>query len=209
MEWFERIKILRKQRGWSQDTLAQKAGYTDRSMISKIEKGVVDLQRSQLIRFAEIFDVSPSWLLGDGGVQQYKDDNGVLILRVKEAKLSEDSIIDDDIEDLIAKYQQLDDEGKEMMHERLDSLIKHGHVQTSEDSKKKARKQVMQAVSDLPSKKTIEKSLKAVVREGLITRGPRLRLTPATAAESSRNINVRGVAAKRSTRGSKKRGGKI
>ena len=209
MEWFERIKILRKQRGWSQDTLAQKAGYTDRSMISKIEKGVVDLQRSQLIRFAEIFDVSPSWLLGDGGVQQYKDDNGVLVLRVKEAKLPEDSIIDDDIEELIAKYQQLDDEGKEMMHERLDSLIKHGHVQASEDSRKKARKQVMQAVSDLPSKDIIKKSLKTAVREGLTTRGPRLRLTPATAAESSRNINARGVAAKRRTSGSKKRGGKI
>ena len=209
MEWFERIKILRKQRGWSQDTLAQKAGYTDRSMISKIEKGVVDLQRSQLIRFAEIFDVSPSWLLGDIDIQQYKDDNGVLVMKVKGAELPEVSDIDDDIEELIAKYQQLDDEGKEMMHERLDSLIKHGHVQTSEDSKKKARKQVMQAVSDLPSKKTIEKSLKAVVREGLRTRGPRLRFTPATAAESPRMINARGVAARRSTRGSKKRGGKI
>jgi transcriptional regulator with XRE-family HTH domain len=208
MEWFERIKILRKQRGWSQDTLAQKAGYTDRSMISKIEKGVVDLQRSQLIRFAEIFDVSPSWLLGDVDIQQYKDDNGVLVMRMKGSELPEVSDIDD-IEELIAKYQQLDDEGKEMMHERLDSLIKHGHVQTSEDSKKKARKQVMQAVSDLPSKKTIEKSLKAVVREGLTTRGPRLRFTPATAAESPRTINARGIAAKRSTRGSKKRGGKI
>lgn len=111
MEWFERIKMLRKQKGWSQDTLAQRAGYTDRSMISKIEKGGVDLQRSQLIKFAEIFDVSPSWLLGSVEEQQEEDDG---------------------LEELIAKYKQLDDEGKEMMHERLDSLIKHGHVKEPE-----------------------------------------------------------------------------
>ena len=111
MEWFERIKMLRKQRGWSQDTLAQKAGYTDRSMISKIEKGCVDLQRSQLIKFADIFDVSPSWLLGSVEEQQEEDDG---------------------LEELIAKYKQLDDEGKEMVHERIDSLIKHGHVKEPE-----------------------------------------------------------------------------
>lgn len=133
MEWFERIKMLRKQRGWSQDTLAQKAGYTDRSMISKIEKGCVDLQRSQLIKFADIFDVSPSWLLGSVEVQQYKDGNGVLVMSVKapEAPKVPDEK-DEDLEELIEKYKQLDDEGKEMMHERLDSLIKHGHVKEPE-----------------------------------------------------------------------------
>lgn len=65
MEWFERIKMLRKQKGWSQETLAQKAGYTDRSMISKIEKGCVDLQRSQLIRFAEVLGTTASELIGE------------------------------------------------------------------------------------------------------------------------------------------------
>lgn len=65
MEWFERIKMLRKQKGWSQDTLAQKAGYTDRSMISKIEKGCVDLQRSQLIKFAEVLGTTASELIGE------------------------------------------------------------------------------------------------------------------------------------------------
>ena len=74
MEWFERIKMLRKQKGWSQDTLAQKAGYTDRSMISKIEKGCVDLQRSQLIRFAEVLGTTASELIGEsssGEVEGY------------------------------------------------------------------------------------------------------------------------------------------
>lgn len=65
MEWFERIKMLRKQKGWSQETLAQKAGYTDRSMISKIEKGCVDLQRSQLIKFAEVLGTTASELIGE------------------------------------------------------------------------------------------------------------------------------------------------
>ena len=74
MEWFERIKMLRKQKGWSQDTLTQKAGYTDRSMISKIEKGCVDLQRSQLIKFAEVLGTTSSELIGEsssGEVEGY------------------------------------------------------------------------------------------------------------------------------------------
>lgn len=74
MEWFERIKMLRKQKGWSQETLAQKAGYTDRSMISKIEKGCVDLQRSQLIKFAEVLGTTASELIGgssSGEVEGY------------------------------------------------------------------------------------------------------------------------------------------
>lgn len=66
--------MLRKQKGWSQDTLAQKAGYTDRSMISKIEKGCVDLQRSQLIKFAEVLGTTASELIGEsssGEVEGY------------------------------------------------------------------------------------------------------------------------------------------
>lgn len=138
MEWFERIKMLRKQRGWSQDTLAQRAGYTDRSMISKIEKGGVDLQRSQFIKFADIFDVSPSWLLGSVEEQQEEDDG---------------------LEELIAKYKQLDDEGKEMVHERIDSLIKHGHVKEPEVYRPDLSQQVLVVSHD--GKKTRYVSLDA------------------------------------------------
>ena len=40
---YKNIKKLREELGMSQDELAEKAGYTSRSSIAKIEKGLVDL----------------------------------------------------------------------------------------------------------------------------------------------------------------------
>jgi len=57
------IRSLRKQRGWNQETLAKKTGYADKSMISRIENGSVDLPQSSIMQFAEVFDVEPGVLL--------------------------------------------------------------------------------------------------------------------------------------------------
>ena len=43
---YENIKKYRESKGMSQDTLAVLTGYTSRSSIAKIEKGLVDLQYS-------------------------------------------------------------------------------------------------------------------------------------------------------------------
>ena len=48
----------------SQDELAEKTGYTSRSSIAKIEKGLVDLQQSKIISFANALGVTPSQLMG-------------------------------------------------------------------------------------------------------------------------------------------------
>lgn len=61
---YENIKKYRKQAGMTQDELAKKAGYTDRSSIAKIESGHVDLMQSKIKQFADIFGVSPSELMG-------------------------------------------------------------------------------------------------------------------------------------------------
>jgi len=49
----------------TQEQLAKKAGYTDKGMIAKIENGLVDLRVSKLLRFAEIFGVTPGTLIGE------------------------------------------------------------------------------------------------------------------------------------------------
>ena len=46
---YKNIKKLREELGMSQDELAEKTGYTSRSSIAKIEKGLVDLQQSKII----------------------------------------------------------------------------------------------------------------------------------------------------------------
>ena len=48
----------------TQDELARRAGYTDRSSIAKIEKGLVDLAQSKVKQFAQIFGVSAGELMG-------------------------------------------------------------------------------------------------------------------------------------------------
>lgn len=64
MDLYSNIKELRLQNGWSQEELAKRAGYTDRSSIAKIENGEVDLKYSKILTFAEVFGVDPVELMG-------------------------------------------------------------------------------------------------------------------------------------------------
>ena len=43
---YDRIKKLRNSLGWSQEELAKKVGYADKTSIAKIEAGKVDLPQS-------------------------------------------------------------------------------------------------------------------------------------------------------------------
>ena len=65
LDLYKNIKMCRLSRGWSQADLANKVGYSDKSMISKIEKGAVDLSQSQIVKFADVFGVAPADLFGD------------------------------------------------------------------------------------------------------------------------------------------------
>lgn len=64
IQLYKNIKKLRKQNNWSQEELAKKMGYTDRSSISRIENGDVDLPQSKIMEFARVFDVAPGDLMG-------------------------------------------------------------------------------------------------------------------------------------------------
>ena len=61
---YENIKMLRESKGLSQDALAELTGYTSRSSIAKIEKGLVDLPQSKIIAFAKALGVTPIELMG-------------------------------------------------------------------------------------------------------------------------------------------------
>lgn len=60
----EIIRALREKQGMSQEALAARLGYKDRSSIAKIESGKVDLNQSRLERFSQVFSVPVSQLLG-------------------------------------------------------------------------------------------------------------------------------------------------
>ncbi len=64
LQLYKNIKHRRKELGMTQTDLAKKLGYTDKSMISKIENGSIDLPQSKIISFAEVLNISPSDLMG-------------------------------------------------------------------------------------------------------------------------------------------------
>lgn len=70
LELYQNIRKYRKNLKMSQDELAKRAGYTDRSSIAKIEKGQVDLSQSKIRMFAAIFGVTPGELMGNDGIDQ-------------------------------------------------------------------------------------------------------------------------------------------
>ena len=60
---YDRIKRLREEQNMSQDDLAKKCGYSDRSTISKIEKGERNLPGSKIQIIANALGVRPSFLM--------------------------------------------------------------------------------------------------------------------------------------------------
>lgn len=60
----DRIRTRRKELNITQDALAQMTGYTSRSSINKIEKGLVDIPQSKITEIADALLVTPAYLMG-------------------------------------------------------------------------------------------------------------------------------------------------
>lgn len=60
----DRIRETREKRGLTQQQLAEMVGYTNRSSIAKVEKGMVDLSETKIAAFAKALNVTPAFLLG-------------------------------------------------------------------------------------------------------------------------------------------------
>lgn len=64
LQLYKNIKRRRTELHLTQSELADKMGYADKSMIAKIEKGLVDLPQSKILAFAEALETTPSSLMG-------------------------------------------------------------------------------------------------------------------------------------------------
>ena len=58
-----RIADRRKQLGWTQQELADRMGYTNKTTITKIESGTNDITQSKIVKFAEVLEVPVSYLM--------------------------------------------------------------------------------------------------------------------------------------------------
>lgn len=61
----DKIRMLRENRGITQEDLAKKVGYKSRSSIAKIETGDSDPSQRMLLKIATALDVSPAELLDE------------------------------------------------------------------------------------------------------------------------------------------------
>lgn len=64
LQLYKNIKQRRTDLHLTQSELAKKMGYADKSMIAKIEKGLIDLPQSKIVAFAEALDTTPAQLMG-------------------------------------------------------------------------------------------------------------------------------------------------
>lgn len=64
LDLYKNIKQLRLELGLTQSELAKRLGYSDKSMIAKIEKGEVDLAQSKISAFAKALNTSEIELMG-------------------------------------------------------------------------------------------------------------------------------------------------
>lgn len=64
MNIHERIKYLREKKNMSQDELAEKVGYKHKSAISKVERGIRDINQEMIAKYAHALGTTPSYLMG-------------------------------------------------------------------------------------------------------------------------------------------------
>ena len=63
MEIGDRVRMLREQQGMTQEELAHKLGYKNKSSVAHIEKNR-DIPRSMVVQLADILGTTPCYLMG-------------------------------------------------------------------------------------------------------------------------------------------------
>ncbi len=81
-----RIRQLRKERGWSQETLAEMLNLKHPA-ISKYEKGIVALNETVILQLSDIFDVSTDYILGKSPYRDKKPINTLPALTKEQQEL--------------------------------------------------------------------------------------------------------------------------
>lgn len=121
---YKNIYDLRKKNGWTQEELAKKMGYTDRSMIAKIESGKVDLSQSKIIEFARIFDVEPGDLMGWDEPETFATPEEFELRWHQIGGGRHRLDLSDDEQEIVLEYRVASDDDKRMVRRMLEYATK-------------------------------------------------------------------------------------
>lgn len=108
LDLYENIKKRREELGFTQAQLAKSAGYADKTMISKIEKGQIDLPQSKIEVIAKALFTTPAILMGWEKSEEHID---TAVTAAGDAAF-------------FRKYQALPPEKKEIINQLVDQLSK-------------------------------------------------------------------------------------
>ena len=84
---YRNIRYFRERNGMTQEELAKKVGYSNRSAITRIENGEIDLPQSKIVAFAKALGVEPGTLMGHTTTSEFLEE-----MQVIENKLTKDKI---------------------------------------------------------------------------------------------------------------------
>lgn len=129
---YKNIKERRIELGLTQEDLAIKLGYSGKSMIAKIEAGLVDLPQSKIMLFAEALNVTPLSLMG------WSDEENEVISKVRNAldQVPPREEISEHDRHILYCYHLLSDEMRENVDDILSKAYKK-HI----DAQKKANEE--------------------------------------------------------------------
>ena len=122
-----RIRLVREQRGLSQDALAKLMGYKDRSSISKIEKETDEnIYMETVQKFAEVLNCSPLYLMGWEKEEKYDENDKVAAgaYQINQAVNKVMSQEDEQANRFMNYYKQLNPEQKTIVDNLLAALVK-------------------------------------------------------------------------------------
>jgi transcriptional regulator with XRE-family HTH domain len=109
---YKNIKNRREELGLTKVELANRVGY-ERSMITKVEQGKVDLTQSKIVAFAEALHTTPAHLMG------WEDEEMISTL----TKAAEDAVLtaqiakDEDLKRIIKMFIALPEDKKKTIRQ--------------------------------------------------------------------------------------------
>ena len=106
LELYENIRKLRKLNNWTQEELAVRMGYTDRSMIAKIESGKVDIAQSKILEFAKVFGVDAGDLMGSDGTTDNEIEQTARNKKFVELFTNVDPVLQESVVNILKAAQQ-------------------------------------------------------------------------------------------------------
>lgn len=83
LKLYENIKKRRVALNMTQEQLAEKLGYSNKGMISRIENGQIDISHSKIIEFAEALRTTPGELMGATSADEKKPAEADYVLELE------------------------------------------------------------------------------------------------------------------------------